>query len=309
LRNAAGHYVWFETSGRAMLGALGQITAVVFNCRDISERKRAQEELAALRVELEAEVAEMRRLVEAADRAKSEFVACVSHELRTPLTGIIGGLGLVLKGMLESPAEERESLQLAYNASHQLLGVINQILDASTLQAGVMPIYPMPVATSLVVGAVINLMQPIADKKRLQLQYEAYQPELYVQVDPHLLRKILLNLVDNAIEFTEEGQVFVREFIAGGRAEIIVEDTGIGIAPDAQAKLFRPFVQGDSTSTRRHGGIGLGLYLSRRLAELMGGSLALVSAGDGHGVTCILELPLASDIDRAAEREAGAEGL
>jgi PAS domain S-box-containing protein len=304
-RHAEGPYVWYETRSTAMRGSRGQVIGVIFCCRDISERRHAQAELAAARADYEAAVDDLRRRVEAADRAKSEFLACVSHELRTPLSGIIGGLGLVLKGMLASPAEERESMELAYSAGQRLLHVINQILDAANLQADAMPVYPLPVATRPVVEAVISQMRPMADHKHLSLQYAISQPELQVRVDPHLLRKILLNLVHNAIEFTGSGYVRVREHVVSGRAEIIVEDTGAGIAPDLRARLFQPFVQGDSSSTRRHGGTGLGLYLSRRLAELMGGSLTLLSVGEGHGATCVLELPLAEAGDLAAEDQAG----
>ena len=302
-RRAGGGFVWLETRVQVLSDGWGQPRGAIFYSRDITRSKQLEAELAFTRGRLAAAEARVQQLTEsaqAAERAKIEFLALVSHELRTPLTGLLGGLSLVLEGLLNSPEEQHEFIQLAHRAGYHLLDVINQMLETATLEAGGLSARLQPVAAEPVLRDVVGILRPLAQRKGLQLKLQLTTAELRVQADPNLLRHILLNLVGNAIKFTETGQVEVSQRLAGDRMLFSVEDTGIGIALGIQSKLFQPFVQGDSSATRRHSGTGLGLYLSRRLAELMGGRLHLHSDGEGLGTRLVLELPLAPGGDYAA---------
>ena len=246
--------------------------------------------------ELVAHLEDARRAAETANQLKSLFLANVSHELRTPLTGVLGALDLVLGEVVETPTEKRQFLGMAREAGQRLLKLINDLLDLARIEAGHLHAEFQAVDLAPVVAEACILCRPAADAKQLPLRVILPVTEpLQVRADPDRLMQIVLNLVGNAIKFTERGEVRVVATAdpGTGEAEIRVEDTGIGIPPDLQAQLFRPFVQADSTSTRKYGGTGLGLAISRRLTELMRGSLSLHSAGVGMGSTFVVRLPLA----------------
>src|SRR5579885_3443317 len=220
-------------------------------------------------------------------RIRSEFIANVSHELRTPLNVILGFTDLVLETALTD--EQRRHLETVRLASLDLLRLIGDILDLSTIDAGRLAIAPVPTALDALLRAALEPLTLVARQKGLALTW-AVDPAVGdpVLVDPVRLRQVLANLVGNALKFTEHGAVTVavaRDASAGATTlHFTVADTGIGIAPERQRAIFEPFVQGDGSTTRRHGGTGLGLTIAARLVELMGGDI-WVESTPGHGST------------------------
>jgi PAS domain S-box-containing protein len=263
---------------------------------DISERKCAEEALRALNQTLELQVAErtgdlQAALVraEAADRIKSAFLATMSHELRTPLNSIIGFTGIVLQG-LAGPlnAEQTKQLGMVRNSSRHLLELINDVLDLSKIEAGQLEIRAEPFKLRDSLERVMALVEPLANKKSLALSIVA-PPELgEITSDRRRVEQLLINLVNNAIKFTERGRVTVTvEMMTAYRSSpeaalqpavrLRVADTGMGIKPEDLAMLFQPFHQIDSDLNRQHEGTGLGLVISRRLATLLGGEISAKS--------------------------------
>ncbi len=236
-----------------------------------------------------------RRAAEEANRVKSEFLANTSHELRTPLTGILGSLSLILNDDLHTLDEAKQFAQIAYDSARHLLNIVNDLLDIARIEAGKMNIRLETINLAEVLNEIYMLMWASANKKGLALNMPPPATPIRLRADAEKLKQIIINLLGNALKFTDEGAVTVTARLDHdtGLAVIEVADTGIGIPLEKQSRLFRPFVQGDGTITRKHGGTGLGLSISRRLAELMGGSLTLYSAGQGKGSTFTLRLPLA----------------
>jgi PAS domain S-box-containing protein len=219
--------------------------------------------------------------VEAADRAKSEFLANMSHEIRTPMTAILGFSELVKQG--DCDAEERqEYLEIIHQSGQGLLQLIDDILDLSKIEAGKVTIEPCNVAPKQIVEEVLALMQIRAKEKNVAIGSQYHYPlPAVICSDPARLRQILVNLVGNALKFTLEGQVRVDvSFIdqkPNPKLRFAVSDTGIGISPEHLTEIFSPFSQGDASLTRRFGGTGLGLTISLRLAQLLGGEVTVES--------------------------------
>jgi PAS domain S-box-containing protein len=291
-----GERVWISWTNRIVRDERGQAREIMSIGTDITERKRAEQALRVLNKTLELEVAARTSdlqaallRAESADRIKSAFLATMSHELRTPLNSIIGFTGIMLQG-LAGPltAEQSKQLGMVRNSSRHLLELINDVLDLSKIEAGQLEVHAEPFMLRDSLERVVGLVKPMAEKKKLTLSIVA-PPDLgEVTSDRRRVEQILLNLVNNAIKFTEQGGVTMTvEKLAAYQASpagsprpaicLRVSDTGIGIKPEDLAVLFQPFHQIDSGLTRQHEGTGLGLAICRRLATLLGGEISATS--------------------------------
>ncbi|MFO0963215.1 MAG: ATP-binding protein [Phycisphaerales bacterium] len=254
------------------------------------------------RKETELALERAKREAEAASRAKSEFVANVSHEIRTPMTAIVGYAELMRDGDSGGGDISREEAAdaVARNADH-LLAIINDILDMSRVEAGAMTVQRVPTDLRAIASEVLALLRQRAAARGLDLSLtvDPGAPEA-ILADPMRVRQIIINLVGNSIKFTNSGGVSVRIGMQGERVAIAVQDTGIGMSPEQVSKLFAAFSQVDTSPTRAFGGTGLGLALSRRLAQLMRGDIS-VSSEPGVGSTFTVLLPA----ERAATPRTG----
>ncbi|HEY1398496.1 ATP-binding protein [Roseateles sp.] len=249
---------------------------------------------------LAARLIDAQREADAANRAKTVFLANMSHELRTPLQGLLGMLGLIKDAPL-TPAQQ-DQLKAANDCARHLLAVLGDILDVTRMEAGGLSIAPEPLQPSALMKELEALSRPQAAAKRLSLHFGVDDDVPgWVLADPTRLRQILLNLLSNALKFCDRGHVgcqMRRGVGALGEDLLMVEvsDTGPGIDTETQARLFQRFSQGDASTSRRHGGAGLGLEISRRLARAMGGDIHVQSAV-GQGARFTLALPLRAGAD------------
>ncbi len=249
----------------------GKITGCVVTYFDISERLRIAEELS-----------QAKAAAESASQAKSDFLANMSHEIRTPMAAILGYVDILLRQVSEP--DDVECLQVIQRNGVHLLEIINDILDLSKIEAGRLQLETVPVSLEVVLGEVMSLMNVRAVEKNLQLSldFEGTVPRR-ISSDPTRLRQVLMNLLGNAIKFTEEGTVALSVRLREEqRLEICVRDTGIGISEEQLDLLFQPFTQADTSTTRRFGGTGLGLVISQKLIEMLGGAIE-VSSQIGKG--------------------------
>ncbi len=231
---------------------------------------------------------------EGSSRAKSEFLANVSHEIRTPMTAILGFSENLLDPNI-GDTERKETVDTIRRNGEHLLKLINDILDLSKVEAGKMQVELIPCRPDEIVGEVMASMQVRADAKNLTLGAHHDGPvPCEVMTDPTRLRQVLINLAGNAVKFTERGSVDITVRFRGAAQPVLefdVADTGIGMSEEQADSLFMPFTQGDTSTARRFGGTGLGLALSRRLAQLLGGNVKLVSTQSGTGTCFRLTLP------------------
>jgi len=228
---------------------------------------------------------------EAANRSKSAFLANMSHEIRTPLTAILGYAEELRSGRLDDAARQ-EALEVILQNGEFLLRIVSDVLDLSKIEAGKLEVERIPVSPIRIVAETCRLLEPRARAKGIRLRHgvRGLVPELILS-DPTRLRQIIVNLVGNALKFTEAGTVSVEASLPapGDRLEIAVADTGVGLDPEEVARIFESFAQADSSTTRRHGGTGLGLTISDRLARLLGGGIR-VESERGRGSTFRLEV-------------------
>jgi protein-histidine pros-kinase len=251
--------------------------------RDITERKRAQAE--------RADLIRDRTIQAEANQIKDEFLATLSHELRTPLNAILGWTSLLRSGKLEGerPTQALQTIERNARAQVQL---IEDLLDVSRIVSGKLQIEASPVDLVRVVESSIDVMRPAANAKRIRVTTAFAAPQLYVVGDPDRLQQVVWNLLSNAIKFSaEDGHVDVRLEHGERHARVVVRDVGKGIARQFLPYVFDRFRQADSSTTRHHGGLGLGLAIVRHLVELHGGTVEAESPGEGRGATFTVELP------------------
>ena len=270
-----------------------------------SERsRRGEAEVTALQLEinrhtqLESELTAAKQAAEAAVMAKGEFLATMSHEIRTPLNGIVPMLDLLMHARM--PPDQMELVKTASASAQQLLRIVDDILDYSKLEADKLDLETTTFNLRELMESVITLMERPAEAKGLRLLLNIEQGvRLPVRGDPVRLRQVVSNLISNAVKFTERGNVTLtvrrlRETAAQHLLRFEVRDTGIGISREAQARLFQAFTQADMSTTRKHGGTGLGLTITRLLVEHMGGTIE-VESHPGRGTVFSVRLPLVTE--------------
>jgi PAS domain S-box-containing protein len=271
-RRKDGTFVDISLTVSPILSATGEIIGASKIARDITEARR------------------LRRQVEEASRAKDEFLALLSHELRTPLNTVLGYAMMLQHGNLPSDQQMKAAAAIGRNAS-ALMRLVNDVFDTAAIIAGKMQLDLAPCDLSAVVADAVESIRPTAAAKGLTLEASA-STGLLVSGDADRLRQVLWNVLSNAVKFTPAGGVRVTARPDGADAHVLVEDTGIGLLPEAIPRIFQRFWQADGRQTGEHGGLGLGLALARYLVELHGGRIAASSPGRGLGTTFEIRLPL-----------------
>ncbi len=297
-------------SRQIMALILAQLVMLLTAAAALAWRQRRQEQEKREMQQLTQSLQEANLAAEAANRGKSQFLANMSHELRTPFNGVLGMLNLLERTAL-NPVQQ-EYVDTARGSADHLLSLLNDILDVSAMETGKMGIHPAPMDLLAMLASIEHLLQPVAKQKGLQLQTDmATDLPQWIHADATRLKQIVLNLLTNAIKFSESGCVTLAlsrhglDTGAAGAADAVdaatyplrleVRDEGIGMAADTQAKLFKRFTQGDDSTSRRFGGTGLGLEISRNLARRMGGDISVASVcGVGSTFTVALPLTLAT---------------
>jgi PAS domain S-box-containing protein len=269
---------------------------------DITQRKQVEEEREKL---LEQEKA-AREDAEAANRMKDEFLATISHELRTPLTSILGWARILGDNQL-SESQTRHALQVIERSAKSQTELIDEILDTSRIITGRLKLDARPVEIAQVFQAAIEVIRPSAEAKRIDLQTAIEDRGSLVLGDANRLQQAIWNLLSNAVKFTNEGgRIEGRMTRAGAQVEISIDDTGLGIEPQFLPYVFDRFRQADSTSTRKYGGLGLGLAIVRHVVEMHGGSVSASSPGKGQGSTFKIRFPVASPARLRQQQESQA---
>jgi signal transduction histidine kinase len=299
----------FNEEHVAVLGFLCRLTGVVYRqVLDREERQRAQDALAATLAALQASHDELERrgvaLSLARDRAlvateaKSTFLATMSHELRTPLNAILGYAELAQEDLVAAQSSSADDVARIHLAATHLLGLIEDILDLSKIEAGKLELQPEPIDLRTLLDSVEVTLRPLQQRSRNRFQIERADDLPPLIADAPALRRVLINLLGNANKFTHDGRITLRiwaepQHPEGPRCCFAVEDTGIGITPEQIARIFDAFTQADASTTRKYGGTGLGLTITDQLLHLMGGGVAVTSE-PGRGATFTFWLPCAA---------------
>ncbi|CAN5886828.1 hypothetical protein BH11PSE1_BH11PSE1_11960 [soil metagenome] len=301
VRHKDGHWVWLQTNAKVVC-EFGVPVGVIDVSRDITEQ-----------VAKDAALREAKTEAESATRAKAEFLANISHEIRTPMNGVLGALQLLESEPIS--AEGRELMRQAADAGLMLSQLLNDVLDFSKIEAGQLDLAPEPMNVGEALDTVIALLDGQARAKGVELRRETIGQDLWIIADPVRLRQAMFNLLGNAIKFTHQGQVAARLSVipAADRQRHVrleIEDTGVGIAPDAQAFLFERFRQAESSTARRFGGSGLGLSITRALAQMMGGDISFISTqGSGSTFWLDFDAPAAAPVAALSVDESLLDGV
>lgn len=266
----------------------GKIIGASKIARNITDQKRAEHERRLLFQAAE----EARHEAEAANKAKDNFLALLSHELRTPLHSMQGWLSMLSNGLLNED-QKKKALDVIMRGIESQKALIDDLVDVSRIVSGKMSILRDKISLVSVVTNAIEQMKPLAGENEIRLVTELDADADDIIGDATRLQQVVTNLIVNAIKYTPPGgQIVIRLRQSDGQAHLVVSDSGIGIAPEHLSRIFERFEQGDSSSRRNYGGLGLGLAIARHLTELHGGTIAAESEGEGHGATFIVSLPL-----------------
>jgi len=305
IKQKNGEYIWVHDTLRVVKGKDGELLEITGSLMDITARKKAEKD-----------VAEARDQALEANKLKSEFLANMSHELRTPLNSVIGFSGMLIKGIDGKLNDEQESsLTLINNSGKHLLELINDILDLSKIEAGKMELAREPTDLEEMINTAIETVSPLAKEKKLDLGVELISDLPVLLIDGLRIKQVLINLLSNAIKFTDQGGVYVHSKRIDGMERrlpaevkhlmrkseptmmIEVRDTGVGISSEDLSRVFEAFKQVDGSSTRRHGGTGLGLTIAKRFVEMHGGHMWLESQ-EGQGTSFLFTLPILTGVPK-----------
>jgi signal transduction histidine kinase len=300
-----GERIWIDWANKVVLDEQGKIKEILSIGSDITDSKEAEEQIRRLNDELRrnaeileqrvaertAELAVAKDRAESADRIKSAFLATMSHELRTPLNSIIGFTGIMLQE-LAGPLNEEQHKQLGMvqSSSRHLLALINDVLDISKIEAGQLTLSMTSFELRPSIEKMVNVVLPLAEKKGLDLRVDISDDIKTATTDQRRLEQVTLNLLNNAVKFTEKGYASISCRIENNQYLLEVSDTGIGMRPEELPGLFKPFHQIDTGLTRKHEGTGLGLSICKKLLDMMGGTIEVRSQW-GQGSTFTIRFP------------------
>ena len=290
-----GTTLWANVTITAMRDETGRLLGFAKLTRDLTERKRTEAiELAGAEREaiLDAERS-ARMAAQRATRMKDEFLSTLSHELRTPLSAILGWTQILLRAETASVVDQRRAIEVIDRNARAQVQLIDDLLDLSRIMTGKIRLDLQQVSLPEIVQAAIDSARPLADAKEIRLHSVLDPTRTLVSADGGRLQQVVWNLLTNAIKFTpKSGRIEVLVQRVNSHVELSVTDTGVGIPADFLPQVFDRFSQVDSSNTRAHGGLGLGLAISKQLVELHGGSIRAASAGEGRGATFFVQLPL-----------------
>lgn len=282
---------------------IGESFFILSSIVDLTERKKAEREREHM-LELETSA---REEAETTNRMKDEFLAVISHELRTPLQSILGWSGMLRSGMLDSE-RQRHALQVIERSARTQAKLVEDILDMSGLIIGKLKLNTRPVDLTSVIQSAVSNLQPSIKDKNIKIKVDMDSRASLVSGDEDRLQQVVWNLISNAVKFSpQNGTVEIHLAVAGANAAIVVSDYGEGIHPDFLPHVFERFRQADSSHTRIHGGLGLGLAIVRHLVELHGGTVEATSKGLSRGATFTVRLPVLPSQDTGARKPSSAD--